>query len=349
MLYTVTLNIGTPAQPQKFLLDTGSSDLWTYCSSVVDSGFNSSKSSTYKFLNNAFSIQYVKGNIKGDWIQDTVTLGDYVIQKQQLGLVHTAPGNEVDEIYGILGVGYTKGESSVGIFYGTEYPNLPKSLFLEKKINRISYSLYLDDVESKSGSILFGGVDTSKYIGQLYTVPITSDRSLQVSCRYEDDTEYFDTVLDSGTSLIYVPDAVFNKIKNKLSAELDPENGVYCLNSIPDSDITFDFSGAKVKVPGKELVLSLELLGGKTTKYKYCLPVLPNSQSSGYNLLGDAFLRSAYVVYDLSQSEISIAQVSYNKDDSNVEVIPATGPIPRSLNAPSPAPTKRCSRFPCIF
>ena len=33
--------------------------------------------------------------------------------------------------------------------------------------------------------------------------------------------------------------------------------------------------------------------------------------TSDYNILGDNFLRSAYIVYDLDDNEISLAQVKY--------------------------------------
>ena len=40
-------------------------------------------------------------------------------------------------------------------------------------------------------------------------------------------------------------------------------------------------------------------------------------------VLGDTFLRSAYVVYDLTNNEISIAQTDFNATTSNVQEISA--------------------------
>jgi hypothetical protein len=44
-------------------------------------------------------------------------------------------------------------------------------------IDSYAFSLYLDDWGSKTGSIVFGGVDTAKYHGDLITVPVASSPS----------------------------------------------------------------------------------------------------------------------------------------------------------------------------
>ena len=40
----------------------------------------------------------------------------------------------------------------------------------QRKIEKIAYSLFLNELNAHFGSILFGGVDKSKYSGQLYTL-----------------------------------------------------------------------------------------------------------------------------------------------------------------------------------
>ena len=46
-------------------------------------------------------------------------------------------------------------------------------------------------------------------------------------------------------------------------------------------------------------------------------------------MLGDTFLRSAYVVYDLSNNEISLAQTNFNATKSNVmEIQSGTAGVP---------------------
>src|SRR6202034_2435317 len=45
-------------------------------------------------------------------------------------------------------------------------------------------------------------------------------------------------------------------------------------------------------------------------------------------LFGDTFLRSAYVVYDLQENSIGLAQTNFNATDSNIQAFPSSGGIP---------------------
>jgi len=84
-------------------------------------------------------------------------------------------------------------------------------------------------------------------------------------------------------------------------------------------------SGPTVKAPVSELVF--DLTGIFQVPAGYDLPNLPfdnvcalgiQSADGGPNLLGDTFLRSAYVVYDLTNNQIAIAQTNFNSTTSNV-------------------------------
>lgn len=55
-------------------------------------------------------------------------------------------------------------------------------------------------------------------------------------------------------------------------------------------------------------------------------------------VLGDTFLRSAYVVYDLQNNQISLAQTDFNATSSNVVEITASG-VPGATMVASPVST----------
>ncbi len=77
---------------------------------------------------------------------------------------------------GIIGVGFAADESvctSAGPC--TTYPTVVDQLVGQKKINSRAYSLWLNDLYASTGSLLFGGVDTDKYVGSLVTLPIQPD------------------------------------------------------------------------------------------------------------------------------------------------------------------------------
>ncbi|CAN6600954.1 hypothetical protein TRVA0_001S09626 [Trichomonascus vanleenenianus] len=313
--YVAELSIGTPAQTVECLLDTGSSDLWVYSNQAgVPDGFDSSSSSTYNYINDDFSIQYVSGSASGAWGSDTVTVAGASVTKQQFAAVDTEQqGMDV----GIFGVGFVSGES------GTEpsYPNFPQNLVNQGLISSNLYSLYLDDLDAQSGSILFGGVDTSKYTGSLATLPITSDNSLEISVTLEGKS--FDAVLDSGTSLTYVPEAIAAKIAKQFGGTWDSSAGVYFIDSVPSESVTYTFGSTQVSIPPSELALNATLFENNPPK-PYALSISRSDTTDGYNLLGDTFLRSAYVVYDLTNNEISVAQASY-ASGSDVVAISSKG------------------------
>ena len=54
------------------------------------------------------------------------------------------------------------------------------------------------------------------------------------------------------------------------------------------------------------------------------------------SVLGDTFLRSAYVVYDLANNEISLAQTNFNSTSSHVlEIGSGTGSVPGATSVNS--------------
>lgn len=325
--YTADLKIGTPGQGVEVLLDTGSSDLWVFsnqANSPEENTFNPDKSKSYQFLNDDFEISYVSGSAKGDWVKDNVQLGDSKVEKQRFAVVNKT-GSDSD--IGIFGIGPTANEASSD----GQYPNFPQSLVDQKKIKKNAYSLYLDDWEASSGSILFGAVDSSKYKGDLLTVPWVSDQSLDVAVSIN-GSNTFEGSLDCGTSLTYIPSQLVEKYAKKFGAEWDNDQGLYFLDDVIDGSLEFDFSGAKVSVPGDELAIKAEKYDVKSPPKPYVFTFLANDQTNGMNLLGDSFLRSAYVVFDLKDKEVAIAQASYDSKNSNIQAI--ENDIPGAKKAP---------------
>lgn len=101
-LYYCNVTLGTPKQSLRLVLDTGSSDLWTnapnstLCESQNDvcssSGtYDSSSSSTYKFVNSDFNISYADSSgASGDYVTDTLHIGGAAIKDFQFGVGYTS-------------------------------------------------------------------------------------------------------------------------------------------------------------------------------------------------------------------------------------------------------------------
>jgi hypothetical protein len=169
---------------------------------------------------------------------------------------------------GILGVGYETNEAAISID-GKTYPNFPAILASTGVINTNAYSLWLNDYDANEGSILFGGVDSDKYTGELSTVPVIKEDGVYQefiialsSVTADNQTIFKDTpipvLLDSGSSLSYLPDQYAEALYSIFNAKYDSTSGaatVNCNMASSSATVDFSFSGATISVPMNELVV----------------------------------------------------------------------------------------------
>lgn len=341
-LYFINATLGTPAQSLRLHIDTGSSDLWvntdtsTTCSQrskpcAFAGTYSANSSSTNKYVGSWFNISYVDGSgASGDYVTDTITVGGTTLTDFQFGIGYTS-----SSLQGILGIGYTANEVQVGRAQKAPYDNLPAKMKSTGKINSNAYSLWLNDLDSNTGSILFGGVDTEQFEGELKTLPIQAEGSvfaeflITLTGLYMGDEavatgQALPVLLDSGSSLTYLPDSMVQSIYDKVSARYESSEGaayIPCSKANSNMTVRFNFSEPIISVAMNELVLDLVTASGKRPTFsdgtEACLFGIAPS-GSGTNVLGDTFLRSAYVVYDLENNEISIAQTTFNSTTNNV-------------------------------
>ncbi|KAF2216312.1 hypothetical protein CERZMDRAFT_56039 [Cercospora zeae-maydis SCOH1-5] len=343
-LYFANVSIGTPEQKFRLHLDTGSSDLWVNVASSyvckqkgslcsISGTYSANDSSTSSYVNSDFNISYVDGSgATGDYVTDVVKIGGTTLEAQQFGVGYTSTSEE-----SILGVGYPRNEVVVQYGGGKTYPNVPQNLVDTGAINSNAYSLWLNDLDASTGSILFGGVNTAKYTGALETLPIVKDQGVYaefiialtaVGANGQSGSiasnQAIPALLDSGSSLMYLPNDIAQSIYDSVSAQYDQSQGaafVECSLGDSDSTIDFTFSSPTIRVPMNELVI----VAGTDRGQDVCiLGIAPADGSTP--VLGDTFLRSAYVVYDIAQNEISLAQTSFNSTSNNIlEITNSTG------------------------
>jgi hypothetical protein len=296
-----------------------------------DSGtYSANDSSTYEFVNNAFNISYVDGSgAAGDYATDTFRFGGQTIKDMQFGIGYVSSSPE-----GILGIGYTINEVQVNRFGLDEYPNLPQKLKDDGTISSNAYSLWLNDLDASTGNILFGGVDTDKFQGTLSTLPILQEQGVYAEFIIaltdmgigNNKTSLFansniPVLLDSGSSLMYLPDNVATALYQRFNARYDSRQQaafVDCDLANQEGTLDFGFSGVTISVPYNELVIVAAISRGVPV----CILGIGPAGNS-VSVLGDTFLRSAYVVYDLANNEISLAQTNFNATSSSIQEIKA--------------------------
>jgi hypothetical protein len=159
-------------------------------------------------------------------------------------------------------------------------------------------------------------------------------------------------VLDSGAATIDLPEPFVSAIYAYLGATLIFLNGgtamVPCNLSTADAVFSFYFGGGpngpKINVPIADLIQpAMPLTDGTiysdTAHTPACaLLVRP---SAGYTVvLGDAFLRSAYIVYDLDNKQIAMAEADLTStaEPKIEEIKPGVSGIPGVATIMQPLP-----------
>ncbi|THW69157.1 acid protease [Aureobasidium pullulans] len=366
--YFVNFTVGTPGQLQTALLDTGSSDtillasdasICAKKSSCPGGSYNSSASSTFSLLSaGAIEAQYgasvVSGTMTGDLVTDVIQVGDIAVTGAHFGIAHEAQGRFLGNgaFVGIMGLAYSAPEA---LREGQPlYPTFVESLVGAGAIASRLFSLYLNEVSS-FGSILFGGIDTKKYEGNLTTLnflqvsaeekPISAFwmHLDEVSMTRDDGTkeqivepdEIQQPVLpDSGSAYWDVPTDVYNKIINATGARISQNNALLACSKISNGTyFAFTFSGNGTNKVNLEVPLSsfftpavladgsgLAKIGGEDA----CLLMAQNAGSDAkFYLVGDPVIRAGYWVYDLDNGQVSIAKARLSATASNIVAVEA--------------------------
>jgi saccharopepsin len=307
------ISIGTPPQDFKVILDTGSSNLWVpsqSCGSIacyLHAKYDSSASETYKKNGSDFEIRYGSGSLSGFVSQDVVTIGDLKIKGQDFAEATSEPGLAFafGRFDGILGMGFDR--ISVNGIVPPFY-----QLVNQKLIDEPVFAFYLN---SESGSddseVVFGGVDKDHYTGKITEIPLRRKAYWEVdldSISFGDETaelENTGVILDTGTSLIALPSDLAELLNKEMGAKKS-YNGQYTIDcsarkSLPD--ISFKLSGHDFAISANDYIL--EVSGSCISTFMgmdFPAPVGPLA------ILGDAFLRKWYSIYDLGKGTVGLAE-----------------------------------------
>jgi hypothetical protein len=356
-LYWINITMGTPGQKQALQLDTGSAQLLvpatgsSLCSSSlipcsVLGSFDSSQSSTFSDTGQSTTASFTDGaTVSGNWVYDTVNVGGQSVTSQ-LAVLGTS-GRSITE--GVLGVGFP-----------ASYPTLNHNLKAQGIIASNSYSLWLDSLDSTSGTILFGGINLSRFVGTLIKIPVIGTANSDGTTSYNQATVHMtrvstvsgllglgttvqtasnyveNAILDTGTTVTILQQDLATKIINAMGAQYYPSGSTSGNAIIPCSaadnpnglSVNFHFSnlitGPTINVDLSQLVLT-DL--GSMNGVEYCqFGIYSAAPSDNYpTILGDTFLRSAYVVYDLDHHKVGLAQTSLSNAAANIVEISAAG------------------------
>ncbi|KAF8938171.1 hypothetical protein BGZ47_008686 [Haplosporangium gracile] len=336
--YSGTILLGNnPSQSFKVVFDTGSDMVvitsdecqGTHCDEMAHYTCTSCTKTPY-----SYNISYGDGTWgSGPIIADTVSIGGLIIHDQQI-LDITRSGLDLSSYGpGISGL--------VGLM-----PNSPvlnavsplETISKDKLLDMNVFSVYLAPSlkQSQGGSFLFGGIDTTKFVGPLNYVPVSMASGVREGMWYVDaDNAYAGDMpvkgytespwlFDTGTSFIAVPTsfaAAFHA--NIPGSTYSTTDGIYILPCQGTKSFGVSFNGIKYEVPYSDYVAA----AGDGSSLCVSL-IMPHGDYEMY-ILGDPFLRQVYSVYDFTPGarRIGIAQLdvrnaSLGKEGLSGEAVP---------------------------
>ena len=151
------MSIGSPGQPVKVAIDTGSDELWVNpdCNSpdltssqsnecLKNAVYDPSRSSSATDAESSNEVQYGKGFVSFEYFKDTIALPESTINVTDTQFGVATQSSELNE--GILGLGWGNG-------FNLKYNNLVDELADQKVTNSRAFSMALGSVdESNAGS-----------------------------------------------------------------------------------------------------------------------------------------------------------------------------------------------------
>lgn len=270
--------------------------------------YDHSGSSTYKKNGSDFAIRYGSGAVEGYISQDTVQIGDIKIKNQLFGEATQEPGLAFafGRFDGILGLGY----DSISV---NKIPPPFYEMIAQDLLDEPVFAFYLSDTNDKEAEseAIFGGVNKDHYTGELTKLPLRRKAYWEVdldAITFGKESAEFDNmgaILDTGTSLIALPSTLAELLNKEIGAKKG-YNGQYTIecdkrDSLPD--LSFTLTGHNFTITPYDYIL--EVQGSCISSFMgFDIP----APAGPLAILGDAFLRRYYSVYDLGSNSVGLAK-----------------------------------------
>ncbi|KAJ3274389.1 hypothetical protein HDV01_002993 [Terramyces sp. JEL0728] len=299
-------------------LDTGSSDVWFRGSTctATDGSCDGPKvditDSTLKSTGKTFSTTYGSGSVSGNIYTGSVGVAGAVAQNLPFGVSTQEKGFD-GVADGLLGLGFNS-ISQISKTVGSP-ANWFDALGYTGAQNQFSFYLSAA-ADGDNGEITIGGVDTSKYTGQINYVPLNSETYWQFDASkmtYKAGSKSGNVgsflrnnaISDTGTTLIIMNNAQADDINSGIGAKsYNSTAGIYyidCGIAKTGTPLEFSFPSFTMTIPPAYYVLD----NGDGT----CISGI--TRGAGFltpTIFGDILTRAYYTVYDKASNRVGFAQ-----------------------------------------
>ncbi|KAF7299969.1 Acid protease [Mycena chlorophos] len=313
--YIVPVKIGTPGVTLNLDFDTGSSDLWVWSSELTrvsktgHNVYNPSKSKTAsQQKGSTWNISYGDGSsASGNVYLDTVTIGGVSIPKQAVELAEKMSSQ------------FSSGEGSDGLL-GLAWPSIntvspsPVKTPVENMIDQglISQPLFTVKLDrgDNAGFYSFGEIDDSVTSNPFTYTDVDNSQgfwmipSESYSLNGQTKSREGNTaILDTGTTLALVDDDTVSAIYGAIDgAKYDQDQGGWMY---PSSST----------VPNVQFAVGSTLYTLNSADFPfgdasdgYVFGGVQSRGTNPFDILGDIFLKSVYVVFNQGEQTVGLAQ-----------------------------------------
>ncbi|XP_059643991.1 aspartic proteinase 36-like isoform X2 [Cornus florida] len=364
--YTTRLWIGTPPQEFALIVDTGSTVTYVPCSTCKQCGthqdpkFQPEMSSTYQpvkcnvdctcdndMVQCVYERQYAEmsssSGVLGDDIISFGNQSELLPQRAVFGCENVETGDLYSQhADGIMGLG--SGELSV------------VDQLVDRGVISDSFSLCYGGMDVGGGAMVLGEISTPVDMVFTHSDPARSPyynidlKEILVAGKpLPLNPKVFDgkhgSVLDSGTTYAYLPEAAFVAFKNAIIKELhslkrirgpDPNYNDICFSgaggdvsqlskSFPTVDMVFG-NGQKLSLSPENYLFQHSKVHGA-----YCLGIFQNGHDPT-TLLGGIIVRNTFVVYDREHEKIGFWKTNCSELWERLHILDAPPPSPSTLN-----------------
>lgn len=340
--YYGEISVGTPPQTFNVVFDTGSSDLWvvsSQCRSDVcaeQKKFNYHQSSSYEGQNednededededeeeedeedeeSYVQIEYGSGSMNGHIGRDTVRLANnQIIIRNQMVIDATTLSREFSgsPFQGIFGLGLS---GISGSSHDPPFHNMINNNLVERPL----FAIYS---QHHAGEIDFGGIDTSRYEGEIQYVENVDDGYWMM---HMDEVNFQDqrfegrkAIIDTGSTLIIMSESDARLYHQHIPEATSNGDGTWsfpCKNIKDLKPLTIQAGDAFLSIPPEKLFLT-----PMVSTSKYCLSGISGqgmANSEDTWVLGDVFLRHFYTVFDVGQNRLGFAKAIQDESMSD--------------------------------
>ncbi|KAN0114542.1 putative cathepsin E [Hyaloscypha variabilis] len=308
--YVAAVSIG--GTTYQLIVDTGSSNTWCGAQSSCE------PSSTGESTGDSVSVSYGSGSFSGTEYTDTVSFGGLTVTDQSIGAASTSSGfTGVDGIIGFGPVDLTEDTVSGANTVPTFMDNLYSQGSISTEVLGVSFRPESgSDTDDTNGELTLGGTDSSKYSGSITYFPtLTSgDAAAYWGISIAGFTYGSKSlgsgsgIVDTGTTLIYIPTSAYNKFLSDAGGATDSSSGLAEFSTAPTSNFGIKFGSTTYTLtPSQYLVPTAQYSYYGLTSGKYYAWINDGGSSGVDTIIGQKFLENYYAVFDTTNSRIGFA------------------------------------------